>query len=210
MMLSSSHFMTPQDHLKIAALGHSIYLNVSTLITRGVSGGLREQIIKANEINNRVNLITGWSNSISATAWRAWILFPETKIVKFTLAFLMLANIGINIADTILDNRAIFKRSNAETGHALLFDGLAMLVSMGVGIYALALIGWKAWTHHQIMVAAAIYRRTMTWYPIAVSILINLDSSPVIEMNQTLQITSISEYLEVSTKYHQGPDHIDY
>ncbi|KAJ4488986.1 hypothetical protein C8J55DRAFT_506739 [Lentinula edodes] len=88
--------------------------------------------------------------------WRAWILFRDGKFWKVSLAALMIANIGINVADCIWGNIEL----SVEIASSTTLDWLSSIISLIVNIFATILIAFKAWNYHRFMSAVSIRKRT--------------------------------------------------
>ncbi|KAE9401936.1 hypothetical protein BT96DRAFT_937529 [Gymnopus androsaceus JB14] len=106
--------------------------------------------------------LPGWPATINLlfsdgiVVWRAWILFPHDKLWRSLLTFLMIANIGINIADCIWDDIEVTLEESSST----ILDWLSSVMSLAVNIFATLLIAWKAWSHHRVLAEASIHKRT--------------------------------------------------
>ncbi|KIK57366.1 hypothetical protein GYMLUDRAFT_247010 [Collybiopsis luxurians FD-317 M1] len=74
--------------------------------------------------------------------WRAWSLFQQERLWKAALTLLMIIDVGIQIADCILDNIDI---KVLELASSVILDWLSLVVSLVVNMFATALIAWKAW-----------------------------------------------------------------
>ncbi|GAW02623.1 hypothetical protein LENED_004288 [Lentinula edodes] len=88
--------------------------------------------------------------------WRAWILFRDGKFWKISLAALMIANIGVNVADCIWGNIEL----SVEIASSTTLDWLSSIISLIVNIFATILIAFKAWNYHRFMSAVSIRKRT--------------------------------------------------
>ncbi|KIK57908.1 hypothetical protein GYMLUDRAFT_737035 [Collybiopsis luxurians FD-317 M1] len=203
-------------------------------------GGIEAQLQIAEGRLSPLQFMPPWIGTIavllsdSIVVWRAWTFFEHAKLPRYLLAFLMIANIGVNIADCIW---ADIEVQTELTGSTIL-DWFSGVLSVVVNMVATGLIAWKAWNHHQLMVEAEIRRRSRAedllllliesgaiycalqvayivvtlintyaperlastplvapvietlsvivaeWYPVAVIILVNKDSSPVLETFQ--------------------------
>ncbi|KIK52228.1 hypothetical protein GYMLUDRAFT_970649 [Collybiopsis luxurians FD-317 M1] len=74
--------------------------------------------------------------------WRAWVLFQQERLWKIALVLSMIVNIGIQLADCILDDINI----NVFTSNSsMILDWLSLVVSLVVNMLATGLISWKAW-----------------------------------------------------------------
>ncbi|KAF9063645.1 hypothetical protein BDP27DRAFT_1426660 [Rhodocollybia butyracea] len=90
-------------------------------------------------------------------SWRAWVLLPHDTFWRFVLATITIGDIGINIADGIFD---IFCMMAMLDGSPPFLDLVALGFSLVVNLTATALIGWKAWVHHQAMRDAAMGKKS--------------------------------------------------
>ncbi|KAF9066220.1 hypothetical protein BDP27DRAFT_1424108 [Rhodocollybia butyracea] len=64
--------------------------------------------------------------------WRAWVLLPQDKLLRFALAIIMMCNIGVTIADFSVD---------VDSGSSAVLDWLAITLSLLVNMTATV---WKA------------------------------------------------------------------
>ncbi|KIK54733.1 hypothetical protein GYMLUDRAFT_249251 [Collybiopsis luxurians FD-317 M1] len=74
--------------------------------------------------------------------WRAWILFQRERFWQAALVLLMVVNIGIQIADCILDNINVKAQLS---GSDIILDWISAFISMVVNMFATGLIAWRAW-----------------------------------------------------------------
>jgi len=101
-----------------------------------------------NEIVNFVVQIS-WPGTIclmisdGIVVWRACVIWPDSKIIKYMLTTLMLGNIAINLADCIFDNLTV-----NFFGNLISLDVSVVFISLGVNFAATFLIGLKVWHHH--------------------------------------------------------------
>ncbi|KIK54865.1 hypothetical protein GYMLUDRAFT_249209 [Collybiopsis luxurians FD-317 M1] len=108
------------------------------------------QIEPVEELSNAILpllYMESWSLTIAGilsdfiVVWRALVLFRQEKFWKLVLVLLMIANIGVNVSDVVLDNADITKQeSNTHT----ILDWLSLVVSLVVNMFATGLIAWKA------------------------------------------------------------------
>ncbi|KIK57940.1 hypothetical protein GYMLUDRAFT_246594 [Collybiopsis luxurians FD-317 M1] len=212
-----------------------------------------------------LNYMSSWDITISVllsdfiVVWRAWVLFQQERRWQIALMILTIFNIGIQIADCIVDNIEIqVSISNSATT----LDWISIMVSLVVNMFATGLIAWRAWNHHQITIEVAIHKRTRAqnilllfiesgaiyctiqviytlltllhiygpvnsggfllaynvmgginglasaWYPMAVVVLINMDSSPVNEtfhLNQTFESSHREDNISTTiVRSHSG------
>ncbi|KAF5366899.1 hypothetical protein D9757_011381 [Collybiopsis confluens] len=176
-------------------------------------GGLNAQALAAKDKFISIDYPLTWLNMIIVllgdliVAWRAWIFFPEHMIVKITLVVSMVANIGINITDCIFDN--IDSEHEIDSSkRTILLDWLAPVLSTAEpsptpdrnhslqkdygpksppSLLSSYITLGSSGVFQFIEVIDDIYNIAAAWYPVAVFILINLDSSPLIWVNQTLE-----------------------
>ncbi|KAF9022847.1 hypothetical protein BDP27DRAFT_1082204 [Rhodocollybia butyracea] len=85
--------------------------------------------------------------SDGVVVWRASALYHQSKFWRFILAILMIANISLNVADSIWDN----VNENIEFSNSAILDWLSVVFSMSVNMVATILFSYKAWNHHQYM-----------------------------------------------------------
>ncbi|KAE9383120.1 hypothetical protein BT96DRAFT_928974 [Gymnopus androsaceus JB14] len=129
---------------------------------RTLEGGLLAQV----QASLQEALITTYMQSWPVTimlllsdfmvTWRAWVLFQDKKLWRFGLAFFMIANIGINIADCIWAD----VEATVENTSITILDSLSSMISLFINIFATLLIAWRAWNHHRILKQASIQHRT--------------------------------------------------
>ncbi|KAE9404084.1 hypothetical protein BT96DRAFT_935860 [Gymnopus androsaceus JB14] len=78
------------------------------------SGGLIAQEMAANLKATVTEILEDWSGNFifliadTAIVWRAWALWTDFRLVKWTLLIILLLDIGISIADATFDTRNIF------------------------------------------------------------------------------------------------------
>ncbi|KIK51271.1 hypothetical protein GYMLUDRAFT_50682 [Collybiopsis luxurians FD-317 M1] len=129
---------------------------------RVVKGGIAEQVQISNQKGMIWDTISPWPATINLllsdliVTWRAWVLFQEIKLLKLLLAFLMVANIGINLADCIWEELEI----NIAFLNSAILDWLSLGISLFVNLFSTSLITWRAWDHYRIMARASIHRRS--------------------------------------------------
>ncbi|KAF5368181.1 hypothetical protein D9757_011288 [Collybiopsis confluens] len=78
--------------------------------------------------------------------WRAWVLLQRDKSYKILLAVLMLANLGISIADIVLDYIHIQSELQGITNS---MDWIMCIGLLLINLFAMLLIGWKLWSHQR-------------------------------------------------------------
>ncbi|KIK51366.1 hypothetical protein GYMLUDRAFT_50601 [Collybiopsis luxurians FD-317 M1] len=132
-------------------------------IKSNAQGGLEAQSQISDKEILPLAYMDSWGLTVSMlccdfiVVWRAWVLFQQERLWKIALVLSMIVNIGIQLADCILDdiNINVFT-SNSST----ILDWLSLVVSLVVNMLATGLISWKAWNHYHSMKAAAVYRKT--------------------------------------------------
>ncbi|KAF9061307.1 hypothetical protein BDP27DRAFT_1429119 [Rhodocollybia butyracea] len=77
----------------------------------------------------------------------AFTLYAQSKLWRFILVILMIANISLNAGDAIWD--IIIK--STEFSKSSILDWLGVLLSLIVNMVATVLFSYKAWTHHRYM-----------------------------------------------------------
>ncbi|KAE9394736.1 hypothetical protein BT96DRAFT_978377 [Gymnopus androsaceus JB14] len=99
-----------------------------------------------------VDILVAWSGSFIiliadiAIVWRAWALWAEHRLIISTLLIFLLADIGIGIADSVVDSKALINSSGNNTAT---LDWLSTTLNLTVNIVATFLIAYRAWTHHR-------------------------------------------------------------
>ncbi|KAJ4491000.1 hypothetical protein J3R30DRAFT_3694966 [Lentinula aciculospora] len=88
--------------------------------------------------------------------WTAWVMFQYDKLWRLALVVLMIANIGVNIADCIWGDIEL----NIEVASFTTLDWLSSIISLAVNIFATLLIAFKAWNHHRFMTTLFLRKRT--------------------------------------------------
>ncbi|KAE9383117.1 hypothetical protein BT96DRAFT_1040257 [Gymnopus androsaceus JB14] len=113
--------------------------------------GIMAQEMAANLEIAVTNILEGWSGNVliadMAIVWRAWALWTENRLIKWTLLITLLVDIGISIADAIVDTKEYLK-FNVDNIVAL--DWVNTVLNLAVNIVATLLIAHRAWTHHQL------------------------------------------------------------
>ncbi|KAE9398621.1 hypothetical protein BT96DRAFT_940013 [Gymnopus androsaceus JB14] len=84
----------------------------------------------------------------TAIVWRAWALWIENRLVKWTLFIILLADIDglvITIADAVVDNDG---STNSTTLNTVTLDWLSTALNLTVNIVATLLIAYQAWSYY--------------------------------------------------------------
>ncbi|KAF9073351.1 hypothetical protein BDP27DRAFT_1318752 [Rhodocollybia butyracea] len=77
--------------------------------------------------------------------WRAWAVWMDNRGVKLTLAFLMFADIGVDLAAGVTDTRTrILGGQETQT-----LDWVNVALSFTINVVATSLIGFQAWIYHE-------------------------------------------------------------
>ncbi|KAF9067505.1 hypothetical protein BDP27DRAFT_909731 [Rhodocollybia butyracea] len=113
--------------------------------------GVTAQALVANKKFMTWQATSSWPGQInlllsdSIVVWRASALYHQSKFWRFILAILMIANIGINLADCgwISVNESI------EFSKPIILDWLSAVLSLNVNITATILFSYKALNHHR-------------------------------------------------------------
>jgi len=80
--------------------------------------------------------------------WRAWVLLPQEKFWRSVLATILIGNTVANLADPIF---GVFETDNQSNKSHIVVDWISLAFSLLANTTAIALIGWKAWTHYHTM-----------------------------------------------------------
>jgi len=103
--------------------------------------------------------IANWSGNMiiliadAAIAWRAWVVWMDSRSIKWTLTLLMLADTGIGIYDAFADTQAQLSVSASQP--AVTFDWVFFASSLSVNTLGTLLIAYKAWRYHKSIKAMA-------------------------------------------------------
>ncbi|KAF9072060.1 hypothetical protein BDP27DRAFT_1401044 [Rhodocollybia butyracea] len=124
-------------------------------------GGIMEQIVAADAQSHSLvyNTITNWlSNMVilitdTVIVWRAWAMWMDNAKVRWTLLLLMLANIGVSLADSALDSQTVLNNL------AVTLDWVSIVLSFSVNMIATCLISFRAWLHHRSIKSISIARK---------------------------------------------------
>ncbi|KAE9396433.1 hypothetical protein BT96DRAFT_977462 [Gymnopus androsaceus JB14] len=119
-------------------------------------GGLMAQELASSLKIVVTNILANWSGSFmlliadTAIVWRAWALWAGNRLITWTLLIILLADIGVNIADAIVDTKVDINLGNISTNTAsATLDSLTPALNLSVNIVATLLIARRAWTYHQ-------------------------------------------------------------
>ncbi|KAJ3984376.1 hypothetical protein F5890DRAFT_51177 [Lentinula detonsa] len=124
--------------------------------------GLVAQAQHSDDKTSTWQYMPSWAATINLllsdciVAWRAWILFQHDRLWRCALVVLMVANIGVNIADCIWGDIEL----KVEVAGSTTLDWLSSILSLVVNLLATLLIAFKAWKHHRFMTEALLRRRT--------------------------------------------------
>ncbi|KAE9383429.1 hypothetical protein BT96DRAFT_929811 [Gymnopus androsaceus JB14] len=147
LLLAGFAMMVLSICLTIAA---SLFL-VNFGLVMSLPGGLIAQIMAANLKAAVMENSLDWSGAFlyliadTAIVWRAWALWVEYKLIKRTLLIILLADIGVQIADAIVDTKAVTLYNN----NTVTLDWLSTALNFTINVVATLLIAHRAWTHHQ-------------------------------------------------------------
>ncbi|KAE9392171.1 hypothetical protein BT96DRAFT_924863 [Gymnopus androsaceus JB14] len=118
-----------------------------------LSGGLIAEEMAANLKSNVPDILSTWSSTTNALladiaiVWRAWALFGENRLIRWTIMILLLLDIGVNIADDIAATRFTF--DSVVINNNITLDWVSTVLNLTVNIVGTSLIGYRAWTHHK-------------------------------------------------------------
>ncbi|KAE9390655.1 hypothetical protein BT96DRAFT_1024444 [Gymnopus androsaceus JB14] len=141
--------------LVILYTGTGIAVNfffVETALVVSLPAGLIAQEVAASLETNAMTILQEWSGNFilliadMAFVWRAWALWTENRLIKWTLFIILLTDIGVTIADTIAVTKVFF---NIDSHTTVTFDWLSGALNLTVNIVATLLIAHRAWTNHQ-------------------------------------------------------------
>ncbi|KAF5392360.1 hypothetical protein D9757_001589 [Collybiopsis confluens] len=90
-------------------------------------------------------------------AWRAYILLEHARIWRTILCILVLANIALNIVDSVIDDLEV---TRVFAGDFSVLDWLSTVLSLSVNLLATSMIAWKAWNYHKVRSAASIRQKS--------------------------------------------------
>ncbi|KAE9399613.1 hypothetical protein BT96DRAFT_993798 [Gymnopus androsaceus JB14] len=116
--------------------------------------------------------------------WRAWAIWRENMIIKWILIILLLLDIGVSIADGILDTMG-------EANSTITLDWVSAVLNLAVNVAATLLIVYRAWKHHKSVQEISRRRKTR----VEAILLIFIESGVIFGVIQTLSI--IFQALEV-------------
>ncbi|KAE9389288.1 hypothetical protein BT96DRAFT_1025117 [Gymnopus androsaceus JB14] len=135
-----------------AAIGFNLLL-VKFGFMVSLSGGLIAQEMAANVKSIVMDALENWIGNIicliadTAIIWRAWALWAENRLIKWTLSIILLLDISINIADSVVDTQDITHLVTSGSTETL--DWLSVVLNLAVNVVATLLIAHRAWTHYQ-------------------------------------------------------------
>ncbi|KAE9384230.1 hypothetical protein BT96DRAFT_1026948 [Gymnopus androsaceus JB14] len=98
------------------------------------------------------SILSSWSGNVTFCiadafiVWRAWSVWLESRVIKFTLIILLTIDIAINIADGIADTQADKATGPVST---VALDWAIIVTNLGVNIVATLFIAYRAWIHHK-------------------------------------------------------------
>ncbi|KAE9406870.1 hypothetical protein BT96DRAFT_971630 [Gymnopus androsaceus JB14] len=131
-------------------------------LVESLPGGLITQEMAANLKNSLTYTLQNWSENFlyliadTAIAWRACVLLAENRLIQWMLLIILLADIGVNIADCVVDTKAVIN----SNFNGLTLDWLITLCSLAVNVVATLLIAHRAWKHHQSTGAILHHKKT--------------------------------------------------
>ncbi|KAE9388733.1 hypothetical protein BT96DRAFT_980921 [Gymnopus androsaceus JB14] len=134
------------------AIASNLILVKFTLVV-SLLGGLQAQEMAANLKVIIIFILADWSTNFIfliadiAIVWRAWALWVENRLIKWTLFIILLADLGISIADAIIDTKADISIND----NVIIMDSLNTALNLTVNVVATSLIAHRAWRHHQSM-----------------------------------------------------------
>jgi len=79
--------------------------------------------------------------------WRAWVIWAESRKIQIFMVIVLLVDLGVNIADGIVDARVDSDLS--FIGRSTTLDWIVVVINLTVNTTATLLIVYRAWKHHQ-------------------------------------------------------------
>ncbi|KAE9392593.1 hypothetical protein BT96DRAFT_944549 [Gymnopus androsaceus JB14] len=95
-----------------------------------------------------------------AIVWRAWAVWAENRLIKWSLLIILLVDISIGIADSAVDIKAVININNDVNTNTVTLDWISVIFNLIVNVVGTSLIGYKAWTHHLSVRAIAHNKKT--------------------------------------------------
>ncbi|KAE9390348.1 hypothetical protein BT96DRAFT_980322 [Gymnopus androsaceus JB14] len=128
-------------------------LLVNSELVVSLPGGIVAQEIAADSKSLMPSILQTWAGVLillmadTAMIWRAWEIQGGHGFVKWVLLLILLLDIGINIADAIVDTSLCFNPATTT----VTLDWLSILLNLMVNVVATLLIAYRAWKHHQLI-----------------------------------------------------------
>ncbi|KAF9065829.1 hypothetical protein BDP27DRAFT_1424449 [Rhodocollybia butyracea] len=85
--------------------------------------------------------------SDSVVVWRVWALYHQSKFWRSVLAILMIANISLNVADSVW----VDVKEGINLSESAILDWLSTVASLIVNMVGTILFSYKAWKHYRCM-----------------------------------------------------------
>ncbi|KAE9399115.1 hypothetical protein BT96DRAFT_939647 [Gymnopus androsaceus JB14] len=165
-----------------------------------LSGGFIEQEMAAN-------LKTIFLIADTAIVWRAWALWVENRLVKWTLFIILLGDIGslwsyfpaynllaITIADSVVDTEGSITSSDLNT---VTLDWLSTVLNFKVNVVATLLIAYQAWTYYQSTRAILHNKKTQ----VETILLLMVESGAIFGVVQCRHKSSCSYHSDTNRKH---------
>ncbi|KAE9403824.1 hypothetical protein BT96DRAFT_451425 [Gymnopus androsaceus JB14] len=172
-------------------------------LVMSLPGGLLAQETAANLKALLTSILNNWSGNFiyliadTAIIWRAWALWAENRLIKWTLLIILLADIGISIADNIVGTKAYL------TSNSVTLDSLSTAVNLTVNIVATLLIAYRAWSHHRLIHAISRNKKT----PVEAILLLMIESGAIYGLVQV--VTIIFSVLDIQAAELSPVDEVD-
>ncbi|KAE9387098.1 hypothetical protein BT96DRAFT_981527 [Gymnopus androsaceus JB14] len=150
-------------------------------------GGLMAQEMVADLKANVIDILQDWSGNFAlliadmATVWRAWALWAENRLIRWTLFIMLLADIGVSIANAIVDTKTDI---SSNITNAVTLDWVSGVLNLTVNIVATLLIAHRAWTHRRIIHAILRNKKTQ----VEVILLVMVESGAIFGVVQLSNI----------------------
>ncbi|KAE9388104.1 hypothetical protein BT96DRAFT_981167 [Gymnopus androsaceus JB14] len=115
-------------------------------------GGIIAQEMAANSKSLVTDIVEVWAGALillmadMAIIWRARAIWVENRLIKWILLIILLLDIGVNIADTIVDTK-LFLNLVVNT---ITLDWLSIVLNLMVNVVATLLIAYRACKRTQV------------------------------------------------------------
>ncbi|KAE9401753.1 hypothetical protein BT96DRAFT_1017979 [Gymnopus androsaceus JB14] len=152
-----------------------------TVLVQGLSVNLENLILVAG-------ILSDWSGDViilvadTFIVWRAWAIWAENRSIKLILGVVLLLDIGVSIADAIVDTKGLVNGVQAENSVTL--DWLSIVLNFTVNVVGTLLIAYRAWIHHKSLWAVSHNKKT----PVETVLLLFIESGAIFGVVQLFGI----------------------